>query len=156
MENIDRITDAMRLYKPRGRAVSFKSRTAAVPALLAGISLLSWAIVSAQAAARHHGRASYAAYLQTTGGQKIRVLAPSSVAAGTNGSSGIRLEIFGEGLQPGSVVHWNHTTLSSEFVCANLCFASVPASLIAKPDRAYVWLVNNGVATNRMLFTITR
>ena len=92
--------------------------------------------------------------IQASAGQPtISNLSPGSA---TPGGPGFTLTITGTGFVSGSVVQWNGTTLSTNFLGnATQLTASVPASLIANPGTAAVTVVNpNGKISNFSEFQI--
>lgn len=78
-------------------------------------------------------------------------IVPTSTTAGTDG---FMLTVNGSGFASNSVVYWNSMALGTTFVSGNQLVAGVPASEVAMPVTVQVYVNSNGMASNRMNFTV--
>jgi uncharacterized repeat protein (TIGR01451 family) len=70
-------------------------------------------------------------------------------------SPGFTLSVTGVGFQPGAVVNWNTTALSTTYAYGGLVTATIPAALIAAAGTATITVTNPGSApSNPFPFTI--
>jgi hypothetical protein len=75
----------------------------------------------------------------------VSSLSPTSATAG---GAGFVLTVNGGNFNSSSVVVWNGTAASSSFVSSHQLTASIPASDIATPDTAVVYVYNPGSTNN--------
>jgi hypothetical protein len=78
-------------------------------------------------------------------------IVPNAVPAG---ASGVMLTVNGSGFSTNAVVYWSSIPLSTQFVSANQLVANVPASEVAMPITAQVYVASNGMASNMIKFTV--
>jgi IPT/TIG domain len=120
--------------------------TASVPAnLIATAGTAQVAVVGA-------GIRSNSVVFTITVSPTIASLNPNTANAG---GSSFTLTVNGTGFANGAVVQWNETPLSTTFVNATQLTASVPANLIAAAGTAEVVVVEQGITSNSLRFTIT-
>lgn len=92
-------------------------------------------------------------YNNTMTGTAVQMsqIVPSSQTAG---AAGFMLTVNGSGFASNAVVYWNSTALSTTFLSGKQLVAGVPASDVAMPSMAQVYVNSNGMASNRMTFTV--
>jgi len=81
----------------------------------------------------------------------VASLSPSSA---TVGGSGLTLTVNGKNFDSNAVVVWNGTSLTTSFVSNKQLTAAIPATDIAQPDTAVVF-VYNPVSANQTVATGT-
>lgn len=81
----------------------------------------------------------------------ITGISPTSVTAG---SSGFTLTVNGSGFNSTSVIQWNGTGLTTNFISSTQLSASIAASLIASAGTVTVQVSNSGQVSTASVFTI--
>lgn len=97
------------------------------------------------------GCGGYNSGMAPRGNAQLMQVLPNTVNAG---GPAFMLTANGSGFSTNSVVYWNGMALSTTFVGSNQLVANVPASLIAMPGTAQVYVLTNGTTSNMMNITI--
>jgi hypothetical protein len=88
----------------------------------------------------------------TPGGSvQVMQVVPNNINAG---ESSFMMTVNGSGFSMNSVVYFNGMVLSTTFVAANQLVAGVPASLIAMPETAQVYVRSNNTNSNTINFAV--
>ena len=83
----------------------------------------------------------------TNSAVQMSQIMPNAVMAG---ASGFMLTVNGSGFSSNSVVYWNSTPLSTQFVSGNQLVAGVPAAEVAMPATVQVYVSSGGMASNML------
>ncbi len=106
---------------------------------------------SATVTVAENGVTSTGAAFTIAPGPVITSLNPNTAVAG---GAAFTLTVNGTGFVSAAVIDWNGTALSTTFVGATELTAQVTANLIATPGTAPVTVVENGVTSNAVNFTV--
>ena len=101
-----------------------------------------------------YGSLSYFAYATLIIAPGTPLLSSLSPNSATAGGPAFSLAVNGSGFASGTTVQWNGSALSTTYVSAGQLTASVPASLINMQGSASVTVVNQGLTSNALTFTI--
>jgi hypothetical protein len=72
----------------------------------------------------------------------------------TAGGGAFMLTVNGSGFASNSVVYWNSMALGTTFISGNQLVAGVSSSEVAMPAMVQVYVNSNGMASNKMTFTV--
>ena len=97
-----------------------------------------------------YGSHNYNNMMPGTAVQMSQIM-PNTVPAGT---SAFMLTINGRGFSSNSVVYWGGMPLDTRFISGKQLVAGVSASEVAMPATVQVYVNSNGMASNRMNFTV--